>query len=338
LRLLREGNLLELGAAADRMSRALHPGPVRTFASDRNINYTNVCASGCRFCAFYRRPGHPEGYVIDFETLGRKIDEALELGASHILLQGGLNPDLDITFHERMLRFIRAEHPIAVHGFSPPEIIHIARTSGIGLKETIERLCQAGLGSIPGGGAEILSDRVRAATSPRKCTAREWIEVMRTAHGLGLATTATMMFGSIETLEERVEHLTRIRDLQDETGGFVRFIPWTFQPANTELEASGEVRHCAGGYGYLVMLAVSRLFLDNIPAIQASWVTQGSKIAQIALTMGADDLGSTMIEENVVRAAGVRLVGMAREEMERLISEAGFEPRMRDAVGEPIPA
>jgi cyclic dehypoxanthinyl futalosine synthase len=273
--------------------------------------------------------------VIDFDTLGRKIDEALALGATHILLQGGLNPSLDIGFYERMLRFIRNEHPIAVHGFSPPEIIHAARVSGIGVEETISRLRRAGLASIPGGGAEILADRPRSEVSPHKCTADEWIDVMRTAHLMGVPTTATMMFGSLETLEERVEHLDRIRALQDATGGFVRFIPWTFQPANTDLASSDTGRAPVGGWGYLLMLAVSRLFLDNIPTIQSSWVTQGPKIAQIALAMGADDLGSTMIEENVVRAAGVRFASMSPEEMERLIREAGFIAQRRDAAGAP---
>ena len=306
---------------------------MRTYAVDRNINYTNVCVSGCRFCAFYRPPGHPEAYVLGFDELGAKIDEAVALGATHILLQGGLNPDLDIGSYERMLRFIRDEHPVGVHGFSPPEIVHVARVSGLAIEEVVERLAAAGLDSIPGGGAEILSDRPRLLASPHKCSADEWMAVMRAAHGLGLKTTATMMFGGLETLEERVEHLARIRDQQDETGGFVRFIPWTLQPGNTALEAAG--LRPLGGFAYLVMLAVSRIFLDNVPSIQASWVTQGPKIAQVALAMGADDLGSTMIEENVVSAAGTSFPAMPPEEMERLITEAGFEPRRRDAAGDP---
>ena len=322
--LFENGELLDLGLAADDVCRRMHPEPYRTYVVDRNINYTNICISGCRFCAFYRDADSPDAYLLSDAEVHTKISEAMELGATQILMQGGLHPDLDIAYYERLVRGIKDRFEVHVHSFSPPEIVHIARVSGLGVEETITRLKEAGLDSIPGGGAEILTDASRQFLSPNKCSAGEWLRVMEIAHKLNLPTTATMMFGHGETFGERVEHLARIRELQDRTGGFTAFIPWTFQPENTELGGQA-----VGGYDYLRTLAISRLFLDNVPNIQASWVTQGEKVGQIALHFGANDLGSTMIEENVVAAAGVRF-RMSEEELRRAISEAGFEPRKRD--------
>jgi cyclic dehypoxanthinyl futalosine synthase len=322
--LFRSTDLIRLGRAAHAVKTRLHPEPVITYIIDRNINYTNVCISGCAFCAFFRRSEDPEAYLISFDTLHRKIEETIALGGSQILMQGGLHPDLPLEFYEEMLRFIKANFPIHIHAFSPPEILHFAKRNALSLDEVITRLYRAGLDSIPGGGAEILSTRCREQLSPRKCTKEEWLDVMRTAHGLGMRTTATMMFGHIETIEERVEHLEQIRSLQDETGGFTAFIPWTFQPSNTALP-----RRQVGAVEYLKTLAISRLYLDNIANLQASWVTQGAKIAQIALLFGANDFGSTMIEENVVRAAGVSF-RMEKAEIERLIGELGFIPKIRN--------
>lgn len=318
-------DLLSLGQAAQDYRYSLHPEPVVTYVVDRNINYTNVCISGCRFCAFYQTPDSSGGYVLSYDELGRKIRETLELGGTQILLQGGLHPNLSLRYYENMLHWIKDHFPIHIHGFSPPEIQHLARISDLTLREVLSKLKDAGLGSIPGGGAEVLSDRVRKLISPKKGSAAEWLTVMETAHGLGLRTTATMMFGHIETVEERLDHLLAIRDLQDRTGGFTAFIPWTFQPGNTELLHLTEAK----GVEYLRMLALSRLVLDNIPNIQASWVTQGPKVAQVALYFGANDLGSTMIEENVVAATGVAH-SLSLPEMRRLIETAGFEPRQRD--------
>ncbi len=316
-------DLLTLGRWADRSRWRLHPDPLVTYVVDRNINYTNVCVSGCRFCAFFRPPGSPEGYELDAAALDRKIRETRELGGTGVLLQGGLNPDLPLSYYEDLVRHIRG-CGLHVHGFSPPEIVYWARQSGLDIEQVLTRLIAAGLGSIPGGGAEILVDRVRQALSPNKCSAAEWLEVMAAAHGLGLKTTATMMFGHLETREERTEHLFRIRDLQDDTGGFTAFIPWSFQPDNTAL--GGEA---AGSWEYLKTLAVSRLVLDNIENIQVSWVTQGGKIAQVALSFGANDFGSTMIEENVVAAAGVSF-RLSEAEIKHLITAAGYEAHRRD--------
>ena len=332
--LFENGELLDVGLAADDVCRRMHPEPYRTYVVDRNINYTNICISGCRFCAFYRDADSPDAYLLSDEEIHLKIEEAVELGATQILMQGGLHPDLDIAYYERLVRGIKDRFKVHVHSFSPPEIVHIARVSGLGVEETIARLKEAGLDSIPGGGAEILTDGSRQSLSPNKCSAGEWLMVMEIAHRLGLPTTATMMFGHGETFGERVEHMARIRELQDRTGGFTAFIPWTFQPENTELGGSAFAkasadRQAVGGYDYLRTLATSRLFLDNMPNIQASWVTQGEKVGQIALHFGANDLGSTMIEENVVAAAGVRF-RMSEEGLRRAIAEAGFEPRKRD--------
>jgi len=332
LRLLAGGDLLELGARADEARRRLHPGDEVTFVVDRNINYTDICVSGCRFCAFYKRPGSGEGYVLDEATIHRKIEETLALGGTAVMMQGGLHPDLDVAWFERLFRGIKERYRVHLHCLSPPEVAHIARVSGLSVAETLRRLRDAGLDSLPGGGAEVLVDRVRRAVSPHKIGADEWLGVMRTAHRLGLPTTATMMFGAGETLAERVEHLRRIRDLQDETGGFTAFIPWSFQAGNTDLE--GELP-AATGVEYLRLLAVSRLYLDNVPNIQASWVTQGLRLGQVALAFGANDLGSTMIEENVVAATGVRHQCDVAT-MVRVIRAAGRVPVQRDTLYRPV--
>jgi len=323
LRLLEDAPLNLLGALANEVRKRLHPEDVVTYVIDRNINYSNICISGCKFCAYYRAPGDPEGFMITKEELSRKILEAKELGATQILLQGGLHPELSIDYYEDLFRFIKENHPIHLHALSPPEVIHIAEVSGLTVKEVLLRLMAAGLDSIPGGGAEILVDRVRAIVSPRKATTDQWLSVMETAHGLGIKTTATMMFGHVETLRERVEHLCRIRELQDRTKGFTAFITWPFQPQNTALSVKPTT-----GQEYLRLLAVSRIFLDNVPNIQASWVTQGPKMAQIALFYGANDFGSTMIEENVVAATGV-CHRLSEKEIRRLIGQAGFSPAQR---------
>lgn len=324
LKLWQEENLITLGRMAHEMRLRLHPEEMVTYIVDRNINYTNICVSACRFCAFFKAPGHVEGYVLSFKELERKISETLELGGGQILLQGGMNPDLDLKFYQRMLKFIKGRFPeLAVHGFSPPEICYLAEKSGLSMAETIAALRESGLDSIPGGGAEILDDRVRTELSPRKCTSGQWLEVMRQAHLQGIKTTATMMFGHVETSWERLSHLEKLRALQDETGGFTAFIPWTFQPGNTQVKA-GE----ASSAEYLKFLALSRVFLDNIPNIQASWVTQGAKVGQMALLWGANDFGSTMIEENVVAAAGVSFK-MPEKQMRDLIRGAGFKPAKR---------
>ncbi|KPK28592.1 MAG: dehypoxanthine futalosine cyclase [Desulfobacterales bacterium SG8_35_2] len=323
LALFREGNLYDLGFLADIARRKKHPDPVVTYVIDRNINYTDICISACKFCAFYKGPEDAEGSVISFEDLKRKIEETQELGGTQILLQGGLHPDKQLEFYEDMLQFIKATG-IHIHGFSPPEICHFAKISGLSVAGVIDRLRKAGLDSIPGGGAEILSDRVRQLTAPKKCSADEWIEVMRQAHLLGIKTTATMMFGHVETEEERLEHLLRVRDLQDETGGFTAFIPWPFQPDNTAFSDIPK----ATAHTYLKMLAWSRIVLDNVPNIQASWVTQGPKIAQVSLFFGANDFGSTMIEENVVAAAGIKF-RLSEAAIRGLIEDAGFVPQQR---------
>ena len=324
VRLFEEGGLLELGEAADAVCRRLHPEAFRSYVVDRNINYTNVCVSRCRFCAFFRDADAKDAYLLNDRQIHDKISEAVGLGATQILMQGGLHPDLRIDWYERLLLGIKELFDIDLHSFSPPEIVHISRVSGIGIKETVRRLKDAGLDSIPGGGAEILTDSMRDSVSPGKCSCSEWIEVMETAHELGMKTTATMVFGLGESFGDRVEHMSRIRDLQDRTGGFTAFIPWTFQPANTAL--GGE---SVGGFEYLRTLAVSRLFLDNIGNIQASWVTQGPKIGQVALFFGANDLGSTMLEENVVAAAGVSF-RMNECDLRGAIDEAGFVPVKRN--------
>ena len=329
LALLEGGDLLELGLRADELRLRLHPGGEVTFIVDRNINYTDYCLSGCRFCAFYKTPGSGEGYLLTPEDINRKIEETLALGGTAIMMQGGLSPDLDICWFEGVFGGIKERFPqVHLHCLSPPEIVHISRQSGLTIEATLSRLRAAGLGSLPGGGAEVLVDRVRSEISPHKITTDTWLDVMRVAHGLGMKTTATMMFGSLDTPAERIEHLRRIRDLQDETGGFTAFIPWTFQAGNTALE-EGHVP--ATGVDYLRLLSVSRLYLDNVPSVQASWVTQGLRVGQVGLAFGANDMGSTMIEENVVKAAGVSHT-ITVEEMVRLVRAAGLIPVQRDTL------
>ncbi len=326
LALLESHDLAPLGRAADALTRRRHPEPFRTYNVDRNVNYTNVCTSGCRFCAFSRKPGDPDAYVVSREELHRKIAETVALGGNQILLQGGMNPALKIEWYEELLRDIRQNFPrVNVHGFSPPEIDHLASISGLSIREVLERLQRAGLGSLPGGGAEILVDRVRRKVSPCKTTADRWIEVCRRWHALGGRGSATMMFGHMETLADRIEHLERLRRLQDETHGFTAFICWTFQPHNTALAACQKV----GAFEYLKTLAVSRLFLDNFANLQASWVTQGLAVGQLALRFGANDFGSVMIEENVVAAAGTSFRA-TEVEILNAIADAGYFPRKRD--------
>lgn len=323
LALLENGDLYQLGFLANAVRRRKHPDPMVTYVVDRNINYTDICVSACKFCAFFKAPEDPTGSVLSFAELGGKIEETKALGGTQILLQGGLHPDKPLEFYEEMLLFIKG-HGIHIHGFSPPEVCHFATLSGLPVREVLIRLQQAGLDSIPGGGAEILCDRVRRETAPRKCLTEDWLGVMEEAHGLGMRTTATMMFGHLETLAERIEHLARVRDLQDQTGGFTAFIPWPFQPDNTALAHLPKTT----AFQYLKMLALSRIFLDNIDNIQASWVTQGPKIAQLSLFFGANDFGSTMIEENVVAAAGVGF-RLSEQEIRALVEGAGCVPRQR---------
>lgn len=334
VRLLEDGDLLELGALADAVRRRLHPEGVVTYIIDRNINYTNVCTAQCAFCAFYRDQPSREGYLLNKSELSQKIEETLELGGNQILLQGGLHPDLGIEFYEEMFRWMKATYPtLWIHGLSPAEVKHICKVSSLTTEEAVRRLIAAGLDSIPGGGAEILSDRVRAIIGIHKGSTADWLEVMEVAHGQGLRTTATMMFGHVETLEERVDHLLHLRDLQDRTGGFTAFIAWTFQPENTAL-AGDELT----SFQYLRALAVSRIVLDNFPSVQASWVTQGGKIGQVSLRFGANDFGSLMIEENVVSAAGAHF-RLTEAEIARAIQAAGFVPKRRtmhyQIVGDP---
>jgi cyclic dehypoxanthinyl futalosine synthase len=326
LQLENEADLYQLGFLADHIRKRLHPEGVVSYVIDRNINYTDICISACKFCAFFKAPEQEHGSVLSFAELEEKIKETQSVGGTQILLQGGLHPDLTLEYYEDMLRFMK-QTGIHVHGFSPPEICHFGDISGLGIADVLQRLIAAGLDFIPGGGAEILSDRVRKLTAPRKCSADKWIEVMEEAHKQGLKTTATMMFGHIETAEERLEHLRRLRELQDRTGGFTAFIPWPFQPDNTALAQQGGIEKTSG-LKYLRILALSRIYLDNFANIQASWVTQGPKIAQLALFFGANDFGSTMIEENVVAAAGVSF-RLSEMEIKRLVQAAGFEPKQR---------
>jgi cyclic dehypoxanthinyl futalosine synthase len=325
-RLLLDGDLLELGRAAHEVRNRHNDPAVATYNVDRNINYTNVCVYKCRFCAFYRPPGHEEGYLVPFEEIGRKVEETLALHGTGVLLQGGVNPDLPLSYYVDLVTFLRESYPaIHRHCFSPPEIKFIAKKERMSFFDVIATLKEAGLMSIPGGGAEILSDRIRKEVlAYPKASPEEWIDVMRQAHRNGLKTTATMMFGMGEDLAARVEHLQRIRDLQDETGGFTAFIAWTFQHENTDLPDVPETY----AHEYLKTVAVARLFFDNVRHLQSSWVTQGKKIGQVALAFGADDMGSIMIEENVVSAAGAHFK-MTQDEMEHLIRAAGYEPKQR---------
>jgi len=324
LTLYREADLLALGRAADERRKVLHPEGLVTFILDRNINYTNVCNVYCKFCAFYRRPGDAEAYLLGFEELGAKIRETIAIGGTQILMQGGVHPDLKIDWYEKMLGWIKSNFTIHIHAFSPVEIRRIAEFSGLSVKQTLVRLREAGLDSVPGGGAEILSDAVREKIAPLKDSSDQWIEVMEIAHNLGMRTTATMMFGHVEDDVDILEHLDRLRALQDRTGGFTAFIPWTFQPENTHLKAPK-----ATAIEYLRVLALSRLYLDNFENIQLSYVTMGAKIGQVAMRFGANDFGSLMLEENVVSQAGAKFL-MPRSEIERLIRDAGFTPALRN--------
>ena len=330
VRLLECHELAAIGRAADAVTRRLHPEPYRTYNIDRNVNYTNICTAVCDFCAFYRAPKHAEGYVLDRDVLLEKIEETVALGGDQILMQGGLHPTLPLEWYEELLRDIKRRFPqVNIHGFSPPEIHHFTKVSKRPLPEVLERLARAGLGSLPGGGGEILVDRVRAAITRGKVMTDDWLEVHRQWHLLGGKSTATMMYGHVETLAERVEHLDRLRELQDETGGFTAFICWSFQPDNTEMDDIPP----AGPFEYLKTQAVARLYLDNFPNIQSSWVTQGRDIGQLALLFGANDMGSLMIEENVVSAAGT-VHHLTLEQMKSAISELGWIPRRRNVFYE----
>jgi len=323
-------DLTALGRAADAVTRRLHPEPFRTYNIDRNINYSNICTATCDFCAFYRKPNQEGGYVLSPEELGDKIEETIARGGNQILLQGGLHPSFKLEWYEQMLSNIKQRYPeINVHGFSPPELYHFTKVSKLSLQEVLQRLRKAGLGSIPGGGAEILVDRVRRAITRGKVMTDQWLEVMRTWHQLGGRSSATMMFGHVETHAERIEHLERLRQLQDETGGFTAFICWTFQPDNT---AMNHVPHLSP-FQYLKTLAVARLYLDNFPNLQASWVTQGLKIGQLAMLFGANDMGSLMLEENVVAEAGT-VHFLTLEQIRDAIRELGFVPRQRNVLYE----
>ena len=329
LDLLASDDLIGLGMAATEVRNRKNDPRVATYQIDRNINYTNFCTEYCSFCAFYRPPGAKDGYLLSFQEMCQKIEEMLALGGTGILLQGGLHPDLKIEYYEDMLRAFRQRFPtVHLHCFSAPEILNISELSGLTLRDTIARLRDAGLGSIPGAGAEILDDEVRARISRLKCTAGEWEEMHRTAHALGLRTTATMMFGCGEELRHRVNHFERLRRIQEDTGGFTAFIPWMFAPENTPL---GKRVPEATAVDYLKTLAVSRLYLDNIDHIQSSWLTPGIKVCQVGLQFGADDVGSILIEENVVYAAGVRN-RTNESELRRIISDAGYIPAQRDTL------
>jgi cyclic dehypoxanthinyl futalosine synthase len=329
----RSDDLIGLGLEADALRRRLHPDGVVSYIIDRNINYTNFCTEYCTFCAFYRPLKGKlaaEGYILDYDTIYQKIAETVELGGTGVLMQGGLHPDLKIDWHENMLRGIKQRFPrMWLHCYSASEIIAIAEYSGLSIRDTIARLRDAGLDSIPGGGAEILDDEVRYRIARLKCLTDDWINVHRTAHQLGMRTTATMMFGVGETFEHRVNHLRRLYDLQEETGGFTAFIPWSFQPHNTALGGRGWDE--ATAVEYLKVLAISRLCLSNFLNVQSSWVTQGLKVCQLGLRFGGNDVGSVMIEENVVRSAGVTNC-TTEEELRHMIRDAGFRPVQRDTL------
>jgi cyclic dehypoxanthinyl futalosine synthase len=326
----------ELGRMADAVRARKHPDGIVTYIIDRNVNYTNVCVARCNFCAFYRPVGSDEGYVLGFDDVFRKIDETIAVGGVQLLLQGGHNPDLPLSWYEDLFRAVKQRYPdFRLHALSPPEVIHLSRLSQLPVPAVIDRLITAGLDSIPGGGAEILVDRVRKLLNCySKATADEWLDVMRHAHRAGLRTTATMMYGSVDAPEERIEHLLRLRELQDETGGFTAFITWSYQPEHTELGGTE-----ATGVDYLRTLATARIVLDNFDNLQASWVTQGGKVGQLSLAYGANDMGSVMIEENVVRAAGAAYC-MDEVEIVRNIENAGFVPKRRnmhyEILGDPV--
>ena len=323
--LLESSDVQAIGKAAHALTLRKHPENYRTYNIDRNVNYTNVCAAVCDFCAFYRKSADADAYVLSRAELHQKLAETVELGGDQVLLQGGMHPTLKLEWYEEMLSDLKAHFPtINLHAFSPPEIHHFAKINKLPLLEVLTRLKAAGLGSIPGGGAEILVDRVRKALTKNKALTDEWLEVNRVWHGLGMRSTATMMFGHVETLAERIEHLDRLRTLQDETGGFTAFICWTMQPGNAMADATP-----VGAFEYLKTQAVARLYLDNFENIQSSWVTQGAKIGQLALFYGANDMGSLMIEENVVASAGT-VHYLTLDQIKSSIREAGWEPRQRN--------
>jgi cyclic dehypoxanthinyl futalosine synthase len=332
LALLESHDLVAIGEAANAVTKRLHPEPFRTYNIDRNINYTNACTAVCDFCAFYRPPKHDEVYVLSPEELYQKIEETVALGGDQILMQGGLHPRFKLDWYEDLLRGIKERFPqVNIHGFSPPEIHHFTKVNNLPLKTVLERLKAAGLGSLPGGGGEILVDRVRKEITRGKVLTDDWLNVHRVWHELGGKSTATMMFGHIETLAERIEHMERVRQLQDETGGLTAFISWTFQPDHTDMAHVPP----AGAFEYLKTQAVSRLYLDNVPNIQSSWVTQGEKIGGLALFFGANDMGSLMIEENVVAEAGT-VYHLTLEQIRNAIREAGYIPRQRNVFYEYI--
>ncbi len=322
-------DLVGLGMEADAVRRKHHPEGIVSYIIDRNVNYTNFCTEYCSFCAFYRPVGHKEGYILSVETILEKIQETVDLGGTGILMQGGLHPDLKIEWYEDLLRAIKARFNIWCHCFSAPEIVNIAQVSDLSLRDTIARLRDAGLDSIPGGGAEILDEDVRHRISRLKCSTQDWIDVHRTAHALGMRTTATMMFGTGETIEQRMNHFDIVRQIQEDTGGFTAFIPWFFQREYTSLGRF--VKQEATAVEYLKMLALSRVYFDNIKNIQASWVTPGLKVCQVGLRFGGNDVGSIMIEENVVSAAGTHHRA-TEEQLRRMIRDAGFVPKQRDTL------
>lgn len=324
LDLLCNGDVLALGKQADEVRRSLHPDNTVTFIVDRNINYSNVCVSECKFCAFYRRKGEKGKYLLSNDVILKKIDETISAGGTQVMIQGGLHPDLDFQYYLDMLNLIKKKYRITIHSFSPAEVIHMAKKANLSILDTLKELKKAGLDSLPGGGAEILVDEVRQRVSPKKISAGEWLEVMEIAHGIGLESTATMVIGMGETLEQRIEHMEKVRQLQKRTGGFRAFITWTFQPGNTELGGKKVT-----AWDYLKTLAVTRIYLDNIKHIQGSWVTQGQNIGQLTLAFGADDLGSIMLEENVVRAAGTSYQ-MSIDKMVNIIRDAGKVAAQRD--------
>src|SRR5437762_4610270 len=340
LQLYRDASTPLLGQLADAIRQRKHPDRIVTYIIDRNVNYTNVCVAKCNFCAFYRPVGSADGYVLGFDELFRKIDETIAVGGVQLLLQGGHNPDLPLAWYEDLFRAIKQRYPaFKLHALSPPEVIHLSRLSQLPVPDVLERLIAAGLDSIPGGGAEILVDRVRKLLHcDGKATSDEWLDVMRHAHRAGLRTTATMMYGTVETDVERIEHMMRLRDLQDETGGFTAFITWSFQPDHTELGSEHRITE-ATGVDYLRTLALARIVLDNFDNLQASWVTQGGKVGQLSLAYGANDMGSVMTEENVVRAAGASYC-MDEIEIVRNIQDAGFAAKRRnmhyEILGDPI--
>jgi cyclic dehypoxanthinyl futalosine synthase len=326
LYLLEKADILTLGEAANKVCNKLHPESYRTFNIDRNINYTNICAAVCDFCAFYRKSSDADAYILPREEIYKKIEETIALGGDQTLLQGGLHPTLKLEWYEDLLRDLKTRYPkFNLHAFSPPEIWHFHKLNKLSLKEVLQRLKDAGLGSLPGGGGEILADRVRKLLTKNKCLTEEWLEVHRVWHNLGGKSTCTMMFGHVETLAERIEHLEKLRQLQDETGGFTAFICWTFQPENTEMAHISPT----GGVEYLRTQALARIYLDNIPNIQSSWVTQGGKIGQLALQFGANDMGSLMIEENVVSSAGT-VYHLSLDEIKSSIRELGYLPKQRN--------